>query len=270
MRALSGDHTPGEYTSLWNVRRVRRPLAKSSVQRSPGTPYGESFTTPRLPSGDNTTLAVRSWRSERAQGLSLPVKPGELEGSRSRCGPIGENAVARHRKHSGGVPRDLDVLGHGHRHALELQAASVEWLCHQRARARKKYAAIRVHRWHTAGQYPLTRLVPGVDIKRTNVHALNVRRSGAEIQKVFAVGEERGPRVIELSLGYVDLRHRPGRATCLGHSPQRTARSAAPTPQHDVAIPIPGALTRSRCWERLATVSGGPPVVSTFLTLLST
>ena len=186
-------------------------------------------------------LPVRSWRSQRAQGLPLPVNPRELDGSRSRCGPIGEHAVARHRKHSGEVPRDLDVLGHGHRHALELQAASVEWLCHQHAGARKEDVAIREDRWHTCGQYPLTRLVPGVDLERTNVHALDVRRSGAEIQKVFAVGEERGPRVIELPFGYVDLRHRRGRPTSLRHSPQRTARSAAPTPQHDVALPIPGA-----------------------------
>src|SRR5436190_2903465 len=183
---------------------------------------------------------VRSCWSERAQVLALPVIPGELEGSRSRCVPINENTIARHRKDARGVPRDLDALGDGHSHALELQAAMVEWLCHQRARAQKEEVAIREDRWHTRGQYPLTRLVPGVGLERTHVHALDVRPSGAEIQKVCAVGEERGPRVNELSLRYVDLRQRRGRATCR-HSPERTARPAAPTPQHDVALTIPGA-----------------------------
>src|SRR6187431_791280 len=116
----------------------------------------------------------------------------------------------------------------------------VERLCQQRARAQKEYLVIREDRWHTGGQYPLTGLARGVGVERTHVHALDVRRSRAEIQKVCAVGEERGPRVHELSLRYVDLRQRRGRATCR-HSPERTAGSAAPTPQHDVALTVPGA-----------------------------
>src|SRR5687767_5441221 len=58
MRAPSGDQTPGEYASFLNVRRVSRPLAKSSVERSPGALYGVSFTTPRMPFGDITTRLV--------------------------------------------------------------------------------------------------------------------------------------------------------------------------------------------------------------------
>jgi hypothetical protein len=96
---------------------------------------------------------------------------------------------------------DLDVLGPGHGRVVELLGAGVVWLCHPRAGARKEQVAIRKDRWHTCGQYPLTRLVPGVDVERTNVHALYVRRSGAEVQKVFTVGEKGGPRVNELSLG---------------------------------------------------------------------
>jgi hypothetical protein len=84
---------------------------------------------------------------------------------------------------------------------VELHPAGVEWLCHERAGARKEEVTIREDRWHTCGQHPLMRLVPGVDVERTNVHALYVRRSGAEVQKVFAVGEERGQRVNELSPG---------------------------------------------------------------------
>src|SRR5437868_11652808 len=55
MRLPSADHTAGEYTSFLNVKRVRPPLARSSIQRSPGTLYGESFAMARVPSGDNTT-----------------------------------------------------------------------------------------------------------------------------------------------------------------------------------------------------------------------
>ena len=112
-------------------------------------------------------------------------------------------------------------MGHRHRRIAELQAASVEWLCHQRAGARKEEVAIREDSRHIGRQYPLPGLVSGVHVERTHVHALYVGRAGAEVQKVFAVGEKRGPRVNELSLGQVDLRHRRRRAACRGYSPDR-------------------------------------------------
>ena len=252
MRAPSGDHTAGEYTSLVECEtrapaagKVQHPEIARHVVRSIFRDCAPAIRRQHNP-------PVRSWRSDRAQGLPLPVNPGELEGAGRRCGPIDDDAFVGHRKHSGGVPRDPDILGHGDGHAVGLQAASVEWLCHQRAGARKK-------RWSfaktagTCGQYPLTRLVRRVDVERTDVHALDVGRAGAEVQKGFAVGEERGPRVNELFLGEVDLGHRRRHAPCRGHSPHRATRSAPPISparcRHDDSRCLIAAR-RSEHWPR--------------------
>ena len=245
MRAPSGDHTAGEYTSL--AERETRALTAGKVQHPEiaGKAVRSIFRDRAPAIRRQHHRPVRSWRPDRAQGLPLPVNPGELEAARVRCGLIDENVV-RHRKHADGVPRDLDILGHRYRNVLELQAASVEWLCHQRAGAQKDQVVVRESRRHVCGQYPLTRLVRRVDVERANVHALDVGRAGAEIQKVIAVGKERGPRVNELFLGEVDLGHRRRHAPRRGHTPQRTTRSAAPTPHHDVAMTIPGTQSDDR------------------------
>src|SRR5215471_14504650 len=210
MRVPSGDHTPGVDVTL-----------KSQA----GTPTAGEIDCPEVPRHtahwplfDDSPLAIwrqndqplLAWRSERADGLALPVDPGDLRAC--ACGrlTICQCAAGGHRKHSGAIPRRLNRVGDGNRRILELQTASVKGLRQKRARTLKKHEPVRIGRRARACQNPLPRLVAKFRIEGTRVDPRDVGRSRTKVEEVFAIWQERRPGVEELSLGYVDLSHGRG------------------------------------------------------------